>query len=154
MSAPSLTCGACTLCCKLIAVPELEKPVDTWCAHCDRAGGGCRVFGTPKRPKACGEWECVWLQSQSNSDPGKRLAPELRPDRTHVILTPGTDGGRTLVAHVDVIYPNAWEVGPMGRFLEAVKQHSPYPLIIRRGKRRTAFLEAGQVADFVDKDGK
>lgn len=154
MSAPSLTCGACTLCCKMIAVPALAKPADAWCTHCEKVGGGCKVFATPARPAACSEWECVWLQSRRNSDETKRLPPELRPDRTHVVLAPGSDGGRSLVAHVDKTYPDAWKNGPMGRFLAALIKHSPDPVIIRVGDRRTGFLPEGEYVDFIDQGGK
>jgi hypothetical protein len=27
-------CGTCTLCCKVVAVPELEKAAGEWCKHC------------------------------------------------------------------------------------------------------------------------
>lgn len=159
MSSPDiLTCGACSLCCRLIEVTELSKPRDTWCPHCDKAGGGCTIFGSPARPAACSEWQCVWLQSQSNSDQDKRLPPGLRPDRTHVVLTPGTDG-KAIVAHVDKVYPDAWKEGEMGRFIRALIQHSPDPVIIRVGDRRTAWLDhnddrSREFVEFIDEGGK
>ena len=41
------TCGDCTLCCKVMAIEELAKPVGTWCPHC-KPGRGCRIY--PDRP--------------------------------------------------------------------------------------------------------
>lgn len=144
--APSLTCGACKLCCKLIAVEELAKKQDQWCPHVNKLGEhGCQIFGAPARPAACSDWQCVWLQSQSNADPRDRLPPELRPDRTHVVLAPGLDHGRTLLVHVDPVYPNAWKEGKIGDFVDRVIKRTDTPVVIVRGDRRTGFLEPKQV---------
>ena len=41
-AAPGRACGPCTLCCKVYALPELEKPPGVWCKHC-APGKGCKV---------------------------------------------------------------------------------------------------------------
>jgi hypothetical protein len=63
------------MCCKLMGVPELEKPANRWCPHCD-VGKGCMIYKS--RPPSCQKFQCLWLQSQ--------MAEELRPDQTHVVL--------------------------------------------------------------------
>jgi len=34
-------CGDCSLCCKVLGIPELDKPKDSWCANF-AAGTGSR----------------------------------------------------------------------------------------------------------------
>src|SRR6516165_9574581 len=36
-------CGKCSLCCKLLPIRELNKPIDTWCPHCRPGHGGCTI---------------------------------------------------------------------------------------------------------------
>ncbi|HLH10281.1 MAG TPA: hypothetical protein VKV77_00185 [Methylovirgula sp.] len=102
-------CGTCTMCCKLLAVRELEKPTNTWCRHCT-PGKGCGVYVI--RPRTCGEFECVWLQSQRHNPFG----PELRPDRCKVVLSSNTTD-RQFTAFVDPSSPRAWREGPIAELL-------------------------------------
>lgn len=140
-------CGTCTLCCKIMHVPELEKPYGEWCGYCERRGRGCTVYET--RPQSCRDFDCVWLQSQGK--PGSAMPPELRPDRSHVVLATGTDG-RTLIAHVDVHYPNAWEHGAIGRFLRGLIGRRDLPVVIATGRHRRAFNIGAAPIAFVDRD--
>lgn len=51
-------CGSCTLCCKLLEIAELEKPVNRWCDLCD-VGKGCRAYDD--RPRSCRSFHCGYL---------------------------------------------------------------------------------------------
>jgi len=42
-------CGGCTLCCKLLPVPPLEKLAGQRCQH-QRHGKGCAVYETSAMP--------------------------------------------------------------------------------------------------------
>lgn len=79
-------CGTCTACCRVYAIPAIDKPAGKWCEHCT-IGKCCNIYET--RPKACVTFECMWLQSQSI--PGKEMVPELRPDRCKVVFAPSTN---------------------------------------------------------------
>ncbi|HEY1600087.1 MAG TPA: hypothetical protein VGG64_10820 [Pirellulales bacterium] len=70
-------CGICTLCCKLVAVEEIEKPVGSWCPHC-LLGKGCKIYDA--RPTECQTWNCLWLQGAFGDQPG------LRPDKCKVVV--------------------------------------------------------------------
>lgn len=143
-------CGACKLCCKVMAVPELDKPRGTWCKHCDvRApGGGCTVHDA--QPAAvCGDFECVWLQMNRREPGGWK--PELRPDRSHVVLTTANDGA-TLLAHVDPSYASAAESGPMGRYLANMIKQRKLSLVIAIGDLRRAYLSDGRSVAFRNGD--
>jgi hypothetical protein len=96
-------CGTCTLCCKIMKVTEIAKPAHRWCQHCE-PGKGCGIYDV--RPDQCREWSCFWLQSQTR-DGRDRMAPALRPDRSHVVIDAlGDKSG--LVVYVDRAYPGAW----------------------------------------------
>jgi hypothetical protein len=66
-------CGACTLCCRLLPVPEFGKPAGERCRH--QFSKGCRIYH--KRPQSCAFWNCRWL---AGDDTG------LRPDRAHYVV--------------------------------------------------------------------
>lgn len=81
-------CGSCSLCCKLIAVEELDKPMGTWCRHF-KAGKGCTIHDT--RPDVCRAWDCLWVQV--------RMPKELSPRATRCVAYHRADG--TIVIEQD-----------------------------------------------------
>ena len=103
MITPQL-CDGCTFCCKVMGVPELDKPPNMWCASCE-IGVGCRNYET--RPKGCVDFECAYAQGLIGAD------PDVRPDRAKVVFSFTTDG-KYPVAYVDPQRPNAWREGPAG----------------------------------------
>ncbi len=72
------SCGDCTLCCKLIGIPELEKPPGTWCLRCT-IGKGCQIYDT--RPEACRNFRCAWLADED----GVLFSEAERPDKTMLL---------------------------------------------------------------------
>lgn len=80
-------CGTCTACCRVFAIPPLNKPAGTWCQHCT-IGKGCNIYD--ERPPACIDFECLWLQSQAQKGAAK-LGPELRPDKCRIVISPTTN---------------------------------------------------------------
>ncbi len=87
---PSLSresCGSCSSCCYLIAVPELNKLENQLCKY---EHNGCSIY--KKRPFGCRNFRCEWLMSHEDVD--KVPWPiSLRPDNSHVIFA---------VAHMSV----------------------------------------------------
>ena len=82
-------CGGCRACCKLPDIPELNKPLNTWCEHVDfdQPEGGCSIHA--RRPATCRGFECAWLSGLGDE--------EDRPDRLGVMYQPirmpdGTQG--------------------------------------------------------------
>jgi hypothetical protein len=51
-------CGNCALCCKLMAITELEKPAGAWCGHV-RGEKSCAIYDA--RPPTCRAWNCGYL---------------------------------------------------------------------------------------------
>src|SRR3984893_47076 len=94
---PGRSCGGCTLCCKVLGVPTLEKPRGTWCLHCER-GVGCRIYES--RPGECRSFLCGWLVSD-------RFGPEWKPERSKIVITVTRDGNG-FEFQCDPGFPQAW----------------------------------------------
>jgi hypothetical protein len=101
---PARGCGDCSLCCKLLGIEALGKPLDKWCSHCAPGAGGCTIY--PGRPEACRSFSCLWLLDGM-------LGEDWRPDRAGFVLYLD-EGGRRLVVHADPDRPEAWRQTPYG----------------------------------------
>jgi hypothetical protein len=107
-------CGACTLCCKLVRVDEIDKPVGRWCHHC-ALGKGCNIYDT--RPTECRTWDCLWLQGAFGDQ------PDLRPDKCKVVV--GYQAGFIMVVE-DAAPPKSGL-----RFVESLRALGK-PMVIKR----------------------
>jgi hypothetical protein len=96
---PGRSCGSCSLCCKLCAVIQLNKPAGQWCPHAS-PGSGCKIHD--RRPQACREFYCVWLL-----DPA--LGPEWKPEVARFVLSANI---RAFTVVVDPGMPLAWKRAP------------------------------------------
>lgn len=101
-------CGSCTLCCKVAAVEEVNKPNGVWCPHCV-AGQRCTIY--ERRPPSCRSFYCQWMLEKS-------LGPEWKPERAKFAMVK-TEGGRRLTALADPGFPTAWRRSP---YYETLKQ--------------------------------
>jgi hypothetical protein len=81
------SCGACDLCCTIMAVRELPKPAFTPCRHLADPGPGCAVWG--RHPASCQIFHCLWRRS------AEILPPALFP----------ADCGFLLAAEVTAAWP-------------------------------------------------
>jgi hypothetical protein len=106
-------CGSCTLCCKLLDIPVLNKPEGQWCSHC-AVGKGCTIY--EKRPVPCRDFACLWLESQNEKRP---LPAELRPDRCKVVLT-FTPDRKDVLGYCDPASPDAWKDAAIFRLLQVI----------------------------------
>jgi hypothetical protein len=98
-AAPGRSCGTCSLCCKIMRIDALDKPVGKWCPHVVK-GQGCSIYSS--RPKECQEFYCLWLLDGA-------LGDEWLPAKSKMVLAP--DGNR-ITAHVDGGWPSAWRSEP------------------------------------------
>lgn len=91
-------CGSCTLCCKVLEVTDLDKPVNTVCRHI-LAGGGCEIYD--ERPRQCRSFSCAWLQGH--------LDDNWFPETVGMVLHYGLDA---LNVQVDLDSPDRWREEP------------------------------------------
>jgi hypothetical protein len=75
-AAPGRECGACTVCCTVLAEVELKKPMRCACDHVER--GGCGIYAN--RPQGCRDFHCLWLRGALPA------GEEFRPDRLGVLF--------------------------------------------------------------------
>ncbi len=100
-AAAGRACGSCTLCCKVFALPALEKPPGVWCGHC-KPGNGCAVHNSA--PLQCRQFNCLWMTDGKMPD-------EWRPDRARFVLSVNPSNG-FVFAQVDPGAPGAWRRQP------------------------------------------
>ena len=134
MSGAAKECGDCSLCCKTFAIPELNKPKDTWCQHYLR-GTGCTIYD--KRPQPCRTFSCHWLL-----DP--RWGPEWKPNKAKFVLY--AENSLTLSIHPDPSTAEPWRREPYYSALCAqaanALQRGAMVLIAERGHTKI-FLPDG-----------
>lgn len=115
-------CGSCSLCCKLLYVPELNKPIDTWCPNCRPGHRGCTVYSS--RPSHCERFTCLWLDG--------RVDEHWFPARCKMMLTQRKE--KQLIVTVDPNFPNAWRQEPYYSTLRAITNRGIF-VGVRIGRR-------------------
>ena len=126
------SCGSCSLCCKVIGIEALDKPVGHWCPHA-KPGRGCAIYH--QRPGECRDFSCLWLDND-------RLGEEWKPSRSKIVLY-RMDEGRRLVAHVDANAPGVWRQEPYYQQLKAwarLMANGGPQVVVRVGDRIIAIL--------------
>ncbi|MEZ5995242.1 MAG: hypothetical protein R3C25_05765 [Hyphomonadaceae bacterium] len=94
------SCGGCTLCCKLIDVPAVQKPALQWCKHCV-IGEGCGIH--KDRPSECRAFNCAYLVSAA-------LDERWKPVNSKFVVAMD-EVNRTIYIYADA-HGNAWRKEP------------------------------------------
>jgi len=144
-------CGTCTACCRVYAIPELNKRAGPWCTHCD-VGKGCKIYDG--RPKLCVDFKCLWLQSHEQPKP---MADELRPDRCKVVFSPVMNDDMSTAGEMTaaITMPNssdAWRKGAARKLIDTMVRNglrviigppgtTTKTLVDRRGEREVKMTE-------------
>jgi hypothetical protein len=102
------TCGSCSLCCRLLDVPEAGKPDHEWCPHCrpgKGVGGGCTIY--QDRPATCRKYLCMWLMWPA-------FDARWFPKDCGIVVDFYIDKetGPLMRFHVDPRIPNRWREEP------------------------------------------
>jgi hypothetical protein len=132
------SCGSCTLCCKLLRVPEIDKPAGAWCGLCRRDGNGSGGRGCGDyagRPPSCRNFECFWL-----IDGG--FPEELRPDRCGIVIAFNEDPD-SVVLHVDPDRPDALLDEPAAGLVPILLRHYRQVCIACGDERAVIERDAG-----------
>jgi hypothetical protein len=85
-----------------MAIEQLAKPENAWCAHC-KPGRGCLVYS--ERPGECRTFSCLWLVNEL-------LDQHWKPNKAKFVLTTSDDG---IEVRCDPGFPDAWRRPPFGR---------------------------------------
>lgn len=79
------SCGECSACCVVFAVPQIRKPTNTPCRHL--CANGCGIYNHPDKPKICSEYKCMWLANRMPAAIRKLFQSEdTRPDKLGVMF--------------------------------------------------------------------
>lgn len=123
------------MCCKLMAIPALEKPAASWCPKYVMKKGCGDYEG---RPQACRAFECLYLTAEG-------LGDAWRPDRAKFMIWTGREANR-LIIDVDPANPAAWKAQPYYAQIKAWsdrRQPQAFEVAVRVGSRLTiVFPEA------------
>src|SRR4051812_32293115 len=103
------TCGDCSLCCTLVAVESLSKPVYTPCVHL--CAEGCGIHGS--HPADCQAFQCGWKDFHD-------LGEEWRPSNCGFLIRVELDA-QLLCIDVDPTRPDAWR---QPEFYSVIKEWS------------------------------
>lgn len=134
------TCGACSLCCKLLPIAALDKPHDEWCAHCRPGNGGCTIY--ENRPQTCQTFACHWLAFPNVGDHWYPLKSKMV-----VQVTGGHDENYDVFidVHVDRAAPNAWRTEPYYSELRRMSAAARTLVRVFHGSRIWMMLPDGDV---------
>lgn len=106
------SCGACSACCMVMHIPELDKPPHAHCPHqlrgirqteLDLPGWHpCGIY--QERPDSCRAYNCLWLRgdlfrTKKKKNREKSIAP-LRPDKIGVIFDNASEDGQIVAREV------------------------------------------------------
>lgn len=138
---PARRCGPCTMCCRLTEVPELQKPLNKWCAHCI-PGTGCGIYDV--RPMSCQTFQCMWYKDTYLSD-------GLRPDVCRVMFEEIPD--KVVLALIPPHYSSAWRENLVAQFItRLVRDGYVVAVSVDGGRERQLILPKGvSVEEATDK---
>lgn len=126
---PGRSCENCTLCCKVMPIPALEKPGGVVCAHCDW-GAGCKVYA--RRPAPCAAFDCSYLLSPA-------LGEEWKPTTAHFVL------GYMAAADIVLIFTDpdhaaAWRQAPYHARIKTWAVSETGYVLIWEGRRARVLI--------------
>lgn len=124
-------CGSCTLCCKLLEIPELQKPSGKWCQHVAQ-GLGCKIYES--RPDPCRRFLCEWA-----ADSG--MDAIWQPDRAKFFIYRASPQMHLIV--VDPGAPHAWKAPqfyPSIKLISSQFTENGAMVVVCIGKRRIVVL--------------
>jgi hypothetical protein len=109
MIAVGRSCGSCSMCCRLLDVPEVKQR-DKWCPHCRPGRGGCSIYET--RPQTCRAYTCMWLLGL--------FGDEWFPAKSKIVVDFNIiEDEVCLRIHVDPTTPERWREEP---FLSGIRK--------------------------------
>ncbi len=96
------------MCCKVFAIPEIDKPRDVWCQHCN-VGKGCRIY--PDRPDRCRIFHCGYLLWD-------KVPEHWFPPKSRIVIS--NEDGYRLIFYVDSRQPGRWREQPYYNEIKAM----------------------------------
>jgi len=137
-------CGSCSLCCRLMPLPDLGKPANVQCKYArHKQTGCCTVHRKPAQPTACQEWTCRWLidmEMQTSRPDRARYVVDVLPD--FIVAIQNGEAQRIPVVQIwcDPDHPHAHRDPKLRAWLEKNAQRMRMAAIVRYGERASSAL--------------
>jgi hypothetical protein len=129
-------CGSCTLCCKVLKIPETESEKGAWCRHCV-TGKGCAIY--EQRPQRCRDFICGWLAWDAVPD-------HWHPAKSRIVVV--SELGFRINFTVDPGSPGRWREAPWYAEIKALAVlafQENRQVLITVGNRAIAMLPDREV---------
>lgn len=129
-------CGSCSLCCKLLDIPELEKPASLMCRHFAK-GAGCSIHAD--RPSPCRTFQCFWSTTP-------QMPEEWRPSNAGFFVW--TDAPDRLIVEVDPNKPDAWRRSPYQQQIRSWPRYNAQQVlevVVRIGQRMIVVFADAEI---------
>ena len=127
------SCDGCSMCCYVLAIDALEKPMGTWCTNCSNKNS-CDIY--PDHPQECKDYQCGYLTLAN-------VFSEIwNPTKSKMVISLGLNGHRIRV-DVHPSYPTRWKEEPYYSDLRRIAQNlnpKTTQLIVRVGRKTTVML--------------
>ena len=130
------SCGSCTLCCKVLKIPETHSDKGKWCRHC-AVGEGCAIYEA--RPERCRDFMCGYLVWD-------KVPEHWHPARSRIVVV--SEMGFRLNFTVDPGSPGRWREAPYYNEIKAMAVlafQENRQVLITVGNRVIAFLPDREV---------
>ena len=126
-------CDGCTVCCSVLMVPELQKPMYETCKFCDK---GCTIYKI--RPKSCRTFECAWLKGD--------MSKEMKPNKVHMMIEHFPNDAPMVAVYPEKGYEKTWRTPQTEQMLKETYQEKGISVIAPDG---LALLAQGHTPEFV-----
>ena len=129
-------CGSCALCCKLLDIPELDKPASVMCGKFAK-GVGCTIHAD--RPGGCRHFQCFWTVTPE-------MPEEWRPNQIGFFIW--TDAPDRLIIEVDPVRPDAWRRAPYEAKIRSWPLYTKAQVrevLVRIGQRMIVVFANGEI---------
>jgi hypothetical protein len=140
---PKRSCGGCTLCCKALAIKELNKPLGVACQHI--CSSGCAVQdqrATNDIYFGCNTYNCLWLLGD--------LQEKDRPDKIKAVFTalphPNPAVKKPMVL-VNEAYVGSSDSGRAKELIDGFVR-TGYSVVVKNPQYSTEYYPDGTVVRF------
>ena len=132
------SCDGCSMCCYILEIEELNKPMGSWCKNCSTRKG-CDVY--PEHPSECRDYQCGYLVLD------ELFGEEWKPSKSKMVVSAELEGRRFRV-NVHPSYPLRWKDEPYySKLKEIAGNMDPgiMQLLICNGRKTTVLLPNEEV---------
>lgn len=127
---PVSPCRTCTLCCSVLEIVALDKPMYQPCRHL--SGSTCGIWGQPERPAVCAEFRCLHVVLREAGGSERNAIPHPLEAGAYLAKEPGRN---LITLFVDPGKPERWKTSTLVDYLRPLMRRGFALEVIDRGRR-------------------